>query len=239
MKAAYPLLVAALFVGGAPALIAEEKPWEFSLGLSYLATTGNSESQTAGLDLAYKRTFGLWGVEAKGSYLRAEADGDETANSTFLGVRGTRSISERWQLFAGASVLMDEFAGLDQRFVLEGGVTYKAVATEKHALAIDLGAAWTSDDMVSGDSMEYVSGLLGLTYGWTISETAKLSERLAFVPSFEESDDWRLSSETALEAAVSAKLAVKLGFVYLYDNVPVPGFEKTDTRTSASLVVKL
>ena len=83
------------------------------------------------------------------------------------------------------------------------------------------------------------SGVAGLAYGWKVSENAKLSERLAFVPSFEESDDWRVSSETALEAAVSAKLAVKLGFVYLYDNVPVAGFRKTDTKSSASLVIKL
>jgi putative salt-induced outer membrane protein YdiY len=46
-------------------------------------------------------------------------------------------------------------------------------------------------------------------------------------------------SDTALEAAISAKLAMKLGFQYLYDNVPVAGFEKTDTKSTVSLVVKL
>ena len=95
------------------------------------------------------------------------------------------------------------------------------------------------EDYVSGGSTDYMSGLAGLAYTRKLSATASLSEKLAFVPSFEETDVWRLSSDLALEAAVSAKLAVKLGFLYLYDNVPVAGFKKADTKSSVSLVVKL
>jgi putative salt-induced outer membrane protein len=223
----------------AATVTAEEKPWTFSLGLSYLATSGNSESQTGGLDLSYKHNFDPWGLEVTGSYLKAEADGVETANRTFLGARGTRAIGERWGLFAGASALQDEFAGLDSRTVVDGGVSYKAIANETHTLTFDLGVAWNSDHLVDGGSLDYMSGLAGLAYAWKISETATLGEKLVFIPSFEEFDDWRLASDLTLEAAISAKLAVKLGFLYLYDNVPVPGFEKADTKSSASLVVKL
>ena len=77
---------------GAVAGHAEDKPREFSLGLSYLATSGNSESTTGGLDLSYKRTFDPWGIEVTGSYLRAESNGNETANRAFLVVRGDRAM---------------------------------------------------------------------------------------------------------------------------------------------------
>jgi putative salt-induced outer membrane protein len=239
MKTTRLIVVLLLLCSVASMAAAEERPWEFSLGLSYLATSGNTDTKTGGLDLSYKHNFDPWGLEVAGSYLKAEADGIESANRTFLGVRGTRALGEKWGLFVGASMLQDEFAGLDSRTLVDAGVTYKAIASEQHSLAFDLGAAWTSEDYVDGGSNEYVSGLAGLTYEWKVSASAKLTERLLFMPSFEESDDWRTVSDTSLEAAISAKLAVKLGFQYLYDNVPVAGFEKTDTKSTVSLVVKL
>ena len=235
-RIALAVLVLCGLAGGAAAA---DRPWEFSLGLSYLATSGNSDSQTAGLDLAYKRSFDPWGLELAGSYLNAESNGVDTADRAFLGVRGTRAVSDKWSVFVGVSALQDEFAGLDSRYVVDGGVTYKAIADDVQTLTFDLGVAWNSEDYVSGGSTDYMSGLAGLAYTRKLSATASLSEKLAFVPSFEETDDWRLSSDLALEAAVSAKLAVKLGFLYLYDNVPVAGFKKTDTKSSVSLVVKL
>jgi putative salt-induced outer membrane protein len=239
MRALCTFAIVALLVGLAAPAAAEDRPWSFSLGLSYLATSGNTDTTTGGLDLSYKHNFDPWGLEVAGSYLKAEADGVESANRMFFGVKGSRAISERWSVFAGANWLQDEYAGLDSRTVLDAGLTYKAVATDVHTLSFDFGAAWNSDDYVDGGSTDYVSGIAGLAYEWKISATAKLTERLLFVPSFEESDDWRMASDTALEAAISAKLAVKLGFQYLYDNVPVAGFEKDDTKSTVSLVVKL
>ena len=239
MKTARLVVASMLLVGVAGRAAAEDRPWEFSLGLSYLATSGNSDSQTGGLDLSYKRKFDPWGLEVNGSYLKAEANGVDTADRTALGVRGTRTISEQWGVFVGASALRDEFAGLDSRYVVDGGVTYKAIANDTHTLTFDLGVAWNSENFVDGASTDYMSGLAGLAYTRKLSETATLAEKLVLMPSFEESDDWRLSSDLSLEAAISAKLAVKLGFLYLYDNVPVAGFKKTDTKSSASLVIKL
>ena len=226
-------------VAGAAAARADEKPTEFSLGLSYLATSGNTDSKTGGLDVSYKRSFDPWGLEATASYLRAESNGTETANHAAVAVRGTRTISERWSGFVGASWLRDTYAGLDSRYVLSAGVTFKAMKTEFQALSFDLGAAWNADNLVVGGSDHYASGLAGMAYTWTISPTSKFTENLLFVPSFKDSQDWRVASDTGLEAAISAKLALKLSYEYLYDNVPVPGFRKTDTKTAVSLVVKL
>ena len=47
----------ALTLLAALAARAEDQPNKLSLGLSYLATTGNSSSQTGGLDLLFKPRF--------------------------------------------------------------------------------------------------------------------------------------------------------------------------------------
>jgi putative salt-induced outer membrane protein len=221
----------------ATAVFAEEPPPKLTLGLAYVATSGNSDSSTGGLDVTYKDAFDAWGLELAGGYLRAEQDGDLTAERLFAGVRGTRSISERWQAFAGASYLKDKFAGLDPRYVVEAGATYTMLLGVPHELSFDLGAAWNSDELVDGTSDSYVSGLAALRYAWTISDTAKLTERLAFFPSLEDTDDFRIESDLAIQAAVAKHVALKFGYNVRYDNQPVPGFSETDTVTSISLVL--
>ena len=132
--------------------------------------------------------------------------------------------------------LQDEFR-IDSRAVVDAGVTYKAVASEQHTLSFDLGAAWNSEeDYVGGGSQEYVSGLAGLAYK---VEDQRPREAASGWCSCRLRGVGRTGVSEALEAAISAKLAMKLGFQYLYDNVPVAGFEKTDTKSTVSLVVEL
>lgn len=63
-----------------------------------------------------------------------------------------------------------------------------------------------------------------------------MRERLIVYPSFEDSDNWRLRSETAIEAALAASWALRVGFLHTRDNLPPLGFEKSDSSTSVSLV---
>jgi putative salt-induced outer membrane protein YdiY len=45
-------------------------------------------------------------------------------------------------------------------------------------------------------------------------------------------------NEFAVEAAIVSNLALKLAYLFRYDNQPVPGFVKTDSTVSTSLVLK-
>jgi putative salt-induced outer membrane protein len=239
MRARRPIGVLTLALLASPAALAEEPPNKLSLGFSYLATSGNSSSQTAGLDLTFKHAFDPWGIGAFVNFLRAEQDGKLTAKKLSLGVRGTRALTADLGLFLEGSYLQDQFAGLDPRLVAAGGVTYKLLKGPEHELAFDGGLTWTRDTLVNGGSKSYAGALAAARYGWNISKTAKFTESLSFFPSFSQGSDWRLESQTGLQAAVSTAVAVKLTYGFRYANRPVPGFRKTDTQTAASLVVNL
>ena len=220
----------------APAL-AEDNPNKLSLGLSYLATSGNSSSQTGGLDFLYKHKFDPWGLEVDANYLRAEQDGNLTAKKIFLGVRGSRALDADFDLFAAVSYLQDQFAGLDPRLLVAGGVTYKFLKGPEHELAFDVGLTWTRDDLVTDGSTSYAGAIGAARYTWNISKTAKFTEDLAFYPSFKQGSDWRFESATGVQASVSTAVALKFTYGVRYANRPVPGFRKTDTQTAASLVI--
>jgi len=234
------LLLAALPVLADEGEEAKEPSWTGETGLSFVATTGNSETQTLGLDLKFERRPEPWGVVFGGSFIRAEQDKELTAERYGAYVRGKRALSERWELFAGLSGEKDQFAGYDLRGVLDAGATYKALVGPTHELSFDGGLAWTTEDFIEGQGSDndYFGAILGLDYKWSFSDNAYLGQTLDYFPNFDNSTDWRFVSETSLQGSLTSLLALKLAYLIRYDNEPVPGFDDTDTTATASLVLK-
>jgi len=212
--------------------------WTGSLGLSYLMTTGNTDTETLGFTGALARLPTPWGVEIQAAANRAESEGTTTAERYFAGVRGKRAFGERWQAFAGVSYESDEFAGFDSRMILEIGGVFRALAGPAHLLDFDAGLTWTDEEPVLGPGIDSFGALAGLAYEWKFSETASFRERLVAYPNFDESEDWRVRSETSVEAALASSWALRVSYLFTRDNLPAPGFEKDDSTTSVSLVWK-
>lgn len=239
-----PLVLMLAFASCVAPVMAEEEAapappaWTGESGLSYVATSGNTDTRTLGFSFALNRIPDPWGWEFKAGYLRAEQDGDTTAERTDGSARAVRAVNERWDLFGGVGAEKNVFAGYDLRVLTAVGATYKALLGPVHTLSFDGGASWTMEEFVDDTDNDYLGALLGLSYAWQISDTATLGERLVWNPNFDDSSDWTAVSETSLTAAVRSNLAVKLGYLYRFDNRPLEGFDDTDTTTTASLVVK-
>lgn len=218
---------------------APEKLWESSAGLSFLSTTGNSETESFGLDIKAVRKPVPWGMEFNANFNRAESDDVLTAERYFAGIRGTRSVGEKWTLFVGLSGEKDEFAGFDFRTVVEGGGTYKAIDTERAILSFDGALAYTDEDRLDPSPDEsFMGALAAMHFIWKFSPTASLSQDLNYFPNFDTSSDWRAESITALQASMTEKLAVRLSYEMRYRNEPIGDADDTDTTTKASLVLK-
>jgi putative salt-induced outer membrane protein len=233
---------------------AETSPWSGSAGLSYVATSGNSDTSTFGAEFVMKREPTPWGLEVGATFMRAEDDGTRKAERYTARARGDRALSERWTYFVGLNGERDQFAGYDMRAFVETGATYAALNGPTHELTFEGGLTWTKEDFIScpneefshcsdeafpaGDSSDYAGAVLGLAYQWNISDDTFLSERLLGYPNFDDSDRWRLTSETAIQTSLSSVLAFKAGFLLRYENEPLPGVEDTDTTTTLSLVAK-
>jgi putative salt-induced outer membrane protein len=212
--------------------------WTGSLGLSYLATSGNTDTESLGFAVAWARQPTPWGLEISALANRAESDGETTAERYFAGLRGKRTLGESFELFGGFSYESNEFAGFDSRALVEAGGIWKVLTGPVHELAFDAGLTWTQESPVVGEEFDYLGAVAGAAYVWKISDVATLRERLLYFPNFDTSDDWRWSSETALEAAIAASWALRVGYLYTSDNLPAPGFEKADSTTTVSVVFK-
>jgi putative salt-induced outer membrane protein len=241
-------IVACALLGVAPLAAQETCPcpppapppplWTGSVGLGYLATSGNTDTESFGLTVNWARQPTPWGMEIIALANRAEAEGVTTAERYFAGLRGKRALGDRFELFAGLSYASDEFAGFDSRAILEAGGIWKALLGPKHELAFDAGLTWTDEEPVVGEGLDYLGAVAGAAYVWKVTEAATFRQRLLFFPNFDTSDDWRVRSETSFEAAFAASWALRVGYLYTRDNLPPPGFGKTDGTTAVSVVFK-
>lgn len=220
----------------APAAAPPPSLWTGSIGLSYLANGGNSENENLGVAATFARRPTPWGLEVSVLANRAKSDGETSSERLLAELRGKRALGDRYELFAGASYERDEFAGLDSRAVLEAGGIWRAVDQVRQSLAFDLGMTWTTEDPVAGERLDSFGAVAGLEWIWKLSESASLRERLLYFPNFDDGEDWRLRSESSLQAALASSWALRLSYLLTRDNLPAPGFEKTDTTTSVSLV---
>lgn len=216
----------------------KEKLWENSLGLSFVKNTGNSDTQNFGLDYKGTRKPTPWGLELRAYFNNAEDSGVTTAEQYYVGVRGLRKISERWDVFAGLSGSQDEFAGYKLQAVVEAGMTYHALMGPKHHLSFDGGLTYTDEDRIDPNpDASYAGAVLGLNYEYKFTDSSSLTQAIDYFPNFDNSADWRLVSETGLTASVTELLGLKLGYLYRYRNEPVGEAKGTDTTTTVSVVM--
>ena len=224
-------------LGAQEAEPAEPPSWNVALGLSYVATSGNSDTETAGVSFEAKHKPDPWGLALRAQFDRAEENDTVTAERYLAAVRGTRTLSERWDAFVGASAEQDEFSGIDLRTLIEAGGEYHALTGPTHVLDLDFGLTWTDEDRLPpAADADSLGGLVGLAYEWTISETASFHQRIAYYPNFDASDDWRLESESAVTTTLTDRFALQFGYSLRYRNQPIGTNDDTDTTTKVSLV---
>jgi len=230
-------------VGVIPALAQEteeeekEPAWKGSLGLSWVATGGNTDTSSAGLDFAIERKVEPWGLAFAARGNTAQDSGVTTAENYFAVGRAMRALGKRWDVFGGLQWSKDPFAGFDSQTVVSAGGTYLAVESERHHLTSDIGLAYTWEDQISPVAeIDFGGGLVGLAWEWTLGENSQLTERLMFYPNFDDSADWRATSVTAIEAAVNSWLALRFGFDLRCRNQPIGDADNIDTTSTASVV---
>jgi putative salt-induced outer membrane protein len=223
----------------------EEPKWKGSLGLSWVATSGNTDTSSIGMDFALDRKPEPWGLSFVARGNRAEDAGVKTAENVLVSGRAVRALGKRWETFAGLAWARDPFAGFDSQTIASLGATYKVVESERHLLSFDGGFTYTWEDQISPvapsptlveDSISFAGGLVGLNWEWQIGKASKLTERLVYLPNFDDSADWRLQSITAIEAAINEWFALRFGYDVRHRNQPIGDAEKADTTSTASVV---
>lgn len=199
---------------------------------------------------------------AQGTFLAAYKTGDHRFISSSKGEVGFKDDNQfmervfshlRWQMSVNAwltwetfgQVATDEFKSLQVRGLAGTGPRFELVTGP--AVSAAFGVLYmfehevlsTSEDGVTLTSNDHrISAYI--TGKFAVSPLLSLGNTTYFQPNLSAfADDFRLSSETSLNVALSAKLALSIAFTAAYDHAPPTDIESLDMSTSARVTLKL
>lgn len=240
-------VVAVLGLSSARAQEALPSPsWDLKLGLSYLATSGNADTSSAGFDARYVQDWKLWGLEATAAAVRATRNDRKTAESYNVQARGRRRIRDGTEMTLGVRGERNRFAGIDARTIFDTSLLRPLFQSSRWKLQSLTGLSWTREDprrrrprQAGSRRRDSFGGLVQLQTNGKLSPTSELTAQATWYPSLERSRNYRLHGQASLQSQLNRHLGLRLACDVKYDNEPVRGFRRLDTSTTVSLVVQL
>ena len=222
-----------------PAPPAEPPPrLEAAAQVTFVATRGNASAQTlgAGGDMVWRPD--PWTYTAKALFAQAETDDELTARSLAALFRASRALNERLSVYGQYDFLRDLFAGVEQRHVIEGGLSYLVRDVRPHRLLFDVGLGYLNEQRPD-DHFDSATLSLGAAYRFNISTTSEFTYEPRFLLPFADAGAWKFGQNAALTVALNTILSLKVAHTLRYSAEPPAGFETTDTIMAVSLVAKV
>ena len=169
--------------------------------------------------------------------INSSTDGEQSADLLAAGLRGDWKSHGRLSVYALTNYDRNRFANISRRFEEGAGLGYLLIDRPMHRLTTELGSQfvqqWNLDDV----SDSFLSGRAAEVYRYTFRANSYFEERLEYLPNLEATEDYRMNAEASLVAPLSRHLALKLGYVLRFDNLPEPGVEKTDRFLTSGLQI--
>jgi putative salt-induced outer membrane protein len=214
------------------------RPWAAGGEISYVATSGNSDTRTVGASAEYDYKGDLWGVTMKSSFVDAESEGEQQARVINALAAVSRQIFGRFDSYARSSYMKNRFAGIDQRITIEGGAAWDVLTEGPHILRLETGLGHTTEERLTVRNLSFATLRGGVHWRWRLTENSTVGNNFSLTRNLESSADWRVTNMASITAALNARFALKFAHSIDFLNEPVPGFERLDTTTSTALVVR-
>ncbi len=232
--------------------VAEKPAWVTTLNAGLTLTDGNSETLGAnvglvvtgekeglgsviiGADANYgESTLTTETTDADGNAVVTKADEKTVENAkAFFNVKKT--LSPMTFVSLDGSVLYDDIALIDYRTTLGPGLGFYVVKNDKRELSLEAGPSYVWEK-VDGASNDYLALRFAERYSCQITSTAKVVQSLEYLPEAEDFDNYLLTAEVGIEAAVSTRVSLRVVLQDKYDNTPALGAERNDLSLIAGL----
>jgi putative salt-induced outer membrane protein len=229
--------IASTSIAGQYGLAPQPAPiWKVDSELSFVGTAGNTSTRTLGLasDLVHRRDGSTTRVQA--SLVSSESGGVANARTVDVQARHAVALRDALEIFGRLAYARDRFAGIDSRVALDMGVAYTAVDSPVHTLTLEAGGGMTSEGRVDTEDLRFAVATGTFAYGRKITPALEVRDELGLTADLMSGRNWRAKNALILQATLTRMLSVKLSHAIEHRNLPVPGFGRTDSRTSGALV---
>lgn len=229
------VFAAALFLGAAPAAGQSTDSLRFTGDLGIVNTAGNTDLTTINIGEEVRWRRGPLALGQTFALVYGRSSGETTSSLWRAGVRGDYALSDAVSAYARVGYDRDRFAGIARRFEEGTGIAVVLLQRPRDRLETEGGFSLVQQRSTLGTQEDFVSTRGAVEYQHHFTEETYFRQMVEATANLEDGSDYRLTSESALVAPLSSRIALKISYVVRYDHRPEPGFRSTDRLLTSGL----
>ena len=245
-------IMAGMAVGAATVVWAQapDPLWKTTVAAGANVTRGNSETMllNGSVNSTFKRDKNEARVGVEGNYGQTQVtqgSGSNETKKTDTNINNDRVfgeyrrlLTERNYVYGNAEWLRDDIAEIDYRLMVGPGVGRYFLMGDKQKLSAETGLTYIKTKL-EGKTDDTVALRMAERYDLKVSAVGSLWESVEYLPSLDDFSRCLVNSEVGIEAAMSAKLSLRVVLQDKYNSDPAPDKDKNDLTMIAGLAYKL
>lgn len=153
-------------------------------------------------------------------------------------VKTDMDLTKKWYVYNLAGLGYDEIRKIDLRYEFGPGVGYHLVQASNFFLNVESGATYQYEERTDKSEQSRFFGRLAENAAWKITPRLTWDEKFEYMPSLEESSEYRIRFETNLRYAMLQNVFLSFSVIDIYDSQPALGIKKNDLQVRSSVGVK-
>lgn len=237
MNKSIKLLLPILLISGAAhaedLVTTPESLWKASAELGYVATSGNTNTQTLNAKAMASNEREKWRHKVEVSALNASDKEVTTAEKyTFTG-QSDYKLEKPNYLFGNIAYENDRFSGYEYRVSESIGYGRRVIDNTGLNLDLEIGPGARQSKLDDGTTQNEAMARAAARLNWAVSETSAFEEYILI----ESGEDVTVTkSVTSLSSQINGSLSMKVTYTYKYTSEVPVGIDDTDTETAITLV---
>lgn len=215
----------------------KKSPVKFSGDVGLVNAAGNSDVTTLNVGDEMDYASGPWKAAQTFSVVYGRNEGVVNTSLWRATLRGDRAVSDRWSVYALTAFDRNTFAGFDRRFEEGIGATVKLVRQPRDQLDAEAGISFVQQHSIVGANDNFPSARIAGLYQHNFTRLAFFKQGVELLPDLKTSQDLRVNTESDFVAPLSQHISLKLSYVIRFDNLPEPGFKKTDRLLTSGIQI--
>lgn len=201
----------------------------------FVNATGNTRLST--LNFGDKISFKArtWTFSQRAAYIYGKTNGVSSANLLKASVRADHNFISRVGLFVGSSYERNRFAGFTLHTDQIAGISAEALTMPRDTLRLDAGGVYTHESRVDSTTKTFPAARAGMSFKHSFGGTSAFVQTGEFVPNLEETEQYRINTESIITAKMTTHVGLKLSYLIRYDSRPATGFGKSDRILTSGL----
>ncbi|OQA28773.1 MAG: hypothetical protein BWY59_00675 [Verrucomicrobia bacterium ADurb.Bin345] len=220
--------------------------WENRINGGLNLTRGNSKNMLLNAGAASERKGDAnevsLGAEINYGETEVKKDGEEYDETNVDNAKAfakyRRLLDERNYVYLNGDVGRDEMADIRYRAIVGPGVGRYFLKGDKHTLSAELGAGYVFED-VGGVEDDYAAARVAQAYELKLGDGTRFWESVEYLPRVDDMSQYLLNAEIGAEAAMTAKLSLRVVLQNKYNSEPAPDRDSNDLTLTAGVAYKL